>query len=106
MTEVIERKFIEESFETDEQKEKFHSYLRSLISNQQVKVTFVKKDGSLRELRGTTNFEHIPKEHHPEEGKERKANPVLSCTIFDLDANGWRMFNFDTITKVELANFK
>ena len=53
-----------------------------------VDIQFVKKDGSLREMRCTLNEEYLPKS---EAAGTKKENPdVLS--VWDIDNNGWRSF--------------
>ena len=53
-----------------------------------VDIQFIKKDGSLREMRCTLNEEYLPK---AEATSTKKENPdVLS--VWDIDNNGWRSF--------------
>ncbi len=98
MKEVIAK--IYDVFETDEEKAIWRNWLRKQISTGIVEVTFEKKDGSIRVLKGTTHLGNIPINHHPIEGKERKINKDEVCTIFDLEANGWRSFIFGTVIDV------
>ena len=52
-------------------------------------IQFVKKDGSLREMRCTLNEKYLPVTIKTESTK--KDNPdVLS--VWDIDSNGWRSF--------------
>ena len=78
----------------------WRSGIRREISKGIVEVVFEKKDSSIRILRGTTDIPKIPSEHIPEKGKERKYDENKLCTIFDLEAQGWRSFNYDSVISV------
>jgi hypothetical protein len=51
-------------------------------------IQFVKKDGSLREMRCTLNEKHLPTVTTESTKKE---NPDV-LTVWDIDSNGWRSF--------------
>lgn len=76
------------------------------INRSIVNLSFEKADGTVREMRGTTNFEFLPKEiqdkflSDEKEGKVRKQNDDL-CVIFDLDKNEWRSFRFDRLIDIQ-----
>lgn len=53
-----------------------------------VDIQFVKKDGSLREMRCTLNDKYLPEAKG--EGKKPENPDVLA--VWDLDNNGWRSF--------------
>ncbi len=61
-----------------------------------IKVVFEKKDGSLRTMLCTRNFNTIPEGYRPHtEGqidRPGKPTPEHLFSVFDLDANGWRSF--------------
>ena len=61
--------------------------LRTQLRTGFVHFYFVKKDGTLREARGTTNLSHIPADKHPT--GERPA-PDSVVTFWDLLAGDWR----------------
>lgn len=61
-------------------------------------VTFNKLDGDERVMTCTKNIEHIPEESRP---KSEKAPKKGTITAWDLNANGWRSFKYDRVTKVE-----
>lgn len=63
-------------------------------------ITFVKKDGTVRSLRGTRNLDLIPKKYHP---KGNKPEHLQLVTVFDLDAKGWRSFYPQSVLSVENA---
>jgi hypothetical protein len=51
-------------------------------------IQFVKKDGSLREMRCTLNEKYIPAATTESTKKE---NPDV-LAVWDIDSNGWRSF--------------
>lgn len=80
---------------------KFKGWLKGLLKRQKVTVTFIKKDGSVRNMYCTTNPTYIMfKDPSSIESKhERKAsNDVLP--VYDLETDGWRSFRWDSIKSV------
>ena len=61
-------------------------------------VTFNKLDGDERIMTCTKKFELIPESSRPKTDKEP---PKGNVTVWDLNAKGWRSFNYDRVTKVE-----
>jgi hypothetical protein len=60
--------------------------LRNELANGVTDFAFIKKDGSVRVSRGTTNLAFVPMEKHP---KTKKSNQNV-VTFFDLDKKEWR----------------
>jgi len=56
-----------------------------------VRITFTKKDGSERTIRGTRNVIHIPEALHPK-GEGLRNVVSESVAVFDLDLGAWRSF--------------
>ena len=80
-------------------------WIRSLLQNAEATVTFVKSDGTVRDMRCTLNWNTIPGEHHPKpvdlaETKQRKAPSEDSLRVFDLDIGEWRSFRFDRLQRI------
>ncbi len=63
-------------------------------------IQFVKKDGSLREMRCTLNEKHLPTVTTE---STKKDNPNV-LAVWDIDNNGWRSFRIDSITSVRIVN--
>ena len=80
-------------------------FLTKLKTFDSVEVKFRKKDGSIRKMQCTLNFEKIPKEYHPksdgEGGVEKRNKYPNQITVFDLVKKGWRIVTFD---KLEWVN--
>lgn len=77
--------------------------LKSVLLEDIATVTFKKNDGTNRVMRCTLNSKFIPEVPSLKSVNIRPArntsNEVLP--VFDLDADGWRSFRFDSIIKVE-----
>ena len=70
--------------------------IRELLKEGVIEVKFTKKDGSLRVMKCTLKEDLIPTEHAPKgTGKVKSNSDVIS--VFDVENNGWRSFNYATI---------
>jgi hypothetical protein len=83
---------------------KFKRWLKVLLKTDKVTVTFTKKDGSDRVMRCTTNPTYIMFKDPAtlEAKKERKANEDV-IPVFDLEADAWRSFRWDSIKSVSFT---
>ena len=74
--------------------------LRKALNEGIVIFEFVKKDGTLRHARGTTNPDLIPTDNMPQ-GKRTPQEQALYnrtvVTFYDIDRKGWRSMRIDTI---------
>jgi hypothetical protein len=61
-------------------------------------VTFNKLDGAERVMTCTKSFDVIPEANQPKSDKPGKEGNV---TVWDVNANGWRSFKYERVTKVE-----
>ena len=107
--------------EADEQGRKyFRDWVRGVLEVAEITVTFVKADGSLRDMRCTLDRDRIPPQLPKLEKPAREAPvdglrqhgflgeakevkvPEESHTqkVFDLDASAWRSFRYDRLKKV------
>ena len=73
--------------------ESFRDQLRTGV----YRFSYFKKDGDIREARGTLCIDLIPDEHRPLRGYDNDAalEPVNTFRYYDLDAEGWRSFCLD-----------
>lgn len=81
--------------------EQFVAHLRNRI----VSVSFIKKDGTNRDMNCTLSDAIIPPDHTPKgTGKVTvdEEDPEL-IRVFDVDAQGWRTIIFDSVTKVSVT---
>ncbi len=82
----------------------FKKWLKSHLAYGPTTVIFTKKDGTERVMNCTTNLELVPDEPIVEtvEKKEKKINEDV-MRVYDLDANGWRSFRWDSIKQVRFT---
>lgn len=81
--------------------EKDINILRALLANgETVAVTFTKKDGTLRTIQATKNFDFIPDNKKPAvSGSPIEKDPDL-FVVFDLVKQDWRSFYAQKISKI------
>lgn len=93
----------------------FKKWLRSHLAVGPVTVTFIKKDGSERVMNCTTSDKLVPPspiiEAHTSNTdnpidfpvkKEKKINEEV-MPVYDIDAQGWRSFRWDSIKQVRFT---
>lgn len=73
------------------------SKLLESLSEGRVTVLFTKKNGTDRTMICTRNIDMIDEEYHPKGTMIESDNNIRA---FDLEKNGWRSFNFDTVKEV------
>ena len=100
--------------EADDQiKEQIREWVRGLLTNSEVTVTFTKADGTDRDMLCTLDHSRIPvsvakpvSTTAPVDGivreskKPRKEPDPHSIRVFDLEKQEWRSFRFDRLRKV------
>jgi len=64
-----------------------------------LKVTFEKKDKSLREMVCTRDLGLVPDEHHPKSDKVKVTPPGL-LNVYEIGV-GWRSFHCESVQEVE-----
>jgi hypothetical protein len=77
----------------------------------EINIKFDKKDGTVRYMRATLDFMKIPKEHRPKQQVNlpkiinlARKNKVVH--VFDLEKQGWRAVNLDSVEIVDIDNKK
>ena len=87
-------------------------WVRSLLQKGPITVTFVKADGTQRDMKCTLDWANIPADKQPKgpatgsvdgivkESKQRKEPDVHSLRVFDIDKQEWRSFRFDRLQKI------
>ena len=89
-------------------------WVRSLLQKGAITVSFVKADGTVRDMHCTLDWDRIPQDKQPgkpsidglvKESRQRKEPDENSLRVFDLEKQEWRSFRFDRLQKVtaELA---
>lgn len=86
---------------TPEDQKIFQDWLREVLTFSVVTVEFIKSDGSLREMRATLDPKHLPVVENKDTESKRKPNAEV-CSVWDVDAKGWRSFRYDRMVAVRL----
>ena len=97
----------------DTGKEQIRAWVKGLLQKSTITVTFVKADGTDREMLCTLNWDNIPVDKAPKETpttpidgivresrKPRKEPDPHSVRVYDLEKQEWRSFRFDRLKKV------
>jgi hypothetical protein len=96
-------------------KEQFRSWVRGLLSEGIVTVSFTKKDGTERVMNCTTNGIHIPVDKQPKAQvhetntedpvnfPKAKAKSVDAYAVFDIDKQEWRSFRWADVNQVSFS---
>jgi hypothetical protein len=74
-----------------------HKSFEEKIKSGELKFEYTKKDGSIREAKGTSRLDMIPEGLHPKGGiKATKGTPY-----FDIEINEWRSITADSLISVD-----
>lgn len=73
-----------------------NEYLKNELFKNIVNVTFIKKDGTQRNMRCTLRADLLPPQTDLEEAVSKLPFPT-SLAVWDLDNDGWRSFRYDSI---------
>jgi len=88
----------------DTNKAIMRDWVRSLLQKQPLTVTFIKADGTEREMKCTLNWDHIPAKEHVIESvqstKPRKEPDPAVMRVYDLDVSEWRSFRMDRLKSI------
>ena len=77
------------------------------LNSEAVSVTFTKADGSERTMLCTKMVSKIPEAQHPKTDKvvklDENGNVIETdlVTVYDLEKEGWRSFNFSKVLNVK-----
>ena len=73
-----------------------NSELKSLLAKGVVRISFNKKDGTLRTMDATTYGPMIPAEFQPKHEDSRNYSDEVQ-RVFDTEINEWRSFRWDSL---------
>jgi len=76
------------------------NWLKNLLREGSVMVTFQKKDGTERKMHCTLAENEIPAEKMPKGTGKTKNDEALA--VFDVENQDWRSFRFDSILKLNV----
>lgn len=76
-----------------------NDFIIEQLKTYKCKLVFTKRNGLRREMICTLNQVHIPTVQAETKGKEK--NPDVQA-VYDLEANDWRSFRWDSIKNFEV----
>jgi hypothetical protein len=93
---------------TDEGAETFFNRLQEILREQEIKITFTKKDGTERVMRCTLDPNKLPVHEtntdNPIDFLETKRKvSTETMAVFDLDVQGWRSFTKKSVKCVDFT---
>jgi hypothetical protein len=74
--------------------------LLTVLRKQIAVVSFVKKDGTNREMRCTLNMSFIPQNKHPKSTVVSDYGDIIR--VYDVEKNEWRSFDINNVFKMEM----
>ena len=88
----------EKLFNGEEEK----NWLRSVLKDSVVTITFTKKDGDERVIKATLKEDLIPEDMIPKGTSTRKKSEE-SQSVFDVEKDEWRSFRWDSIKQLNFS---
>lgn len=86
---------------TDNDWNKFKKWLKGILIESTVTVTFIKKDGSERVMVCTLNPSMLPIIENKTNKIKKPNDDTLS--VFDIEKNSWRSFTYKSIKRIQLS---
>lgn len=87
---------------TDDEWNVFTTWLRGVLHNNEVVVTFIKKDGSERVMRCTLDPVVLPQVELKEGATPRKES-TTAMRVYDLGISDWRSFTIKSVKNVKFS---
>ena len=78
-------------------------WLKSLLAESVVSLTFTKKDGSERKMLATLSESEIPSSVKSSESAGTRKYSVEAQPVYDVEAKAWRSFRWDSLSKLEFS---
>lgn len=75
----------------------FKSWIKSHLAMGEVKIKFLKKDNTMRDMRCTLGAGYLPVTEEKE--IKRKENPEV-LAVWDMDKDAWRAVRYDAIKEI------
>lgn len=81
-----------------------HSWLKSILSVSEAKITFTKVDGTERVMKCTLEATKLPPVVIKEDAKPRKeSDSTKALRVFDIEKQEWRSFTIKNIKRIDLT---
>jgi len=82
----------------------FQEWLKGRLREGVVTITFTKKNGDERVMKCTLNGEQLPQiQKEATEVSEVRQTSNTSLAVFDVEAQGWRAFKWESVKKVSFT---
>lgn len=78
-------------------------WLRELLRERIVGVTFIKKDGTERVMQATLSENFIPEATNSENSATTRKKTDESLAVWDIEAQGWRSFRWDSVKRINFS---
>lgn len=78
----------------------FKSWLKGLLHETELTVTFFKTNGEQRTMRCTLEESKIPADKQPKGTSTKKVSDA-TLSVFDLDVSDWRSFRYESIKEFD-----
>jgi hypothetical protein len=79
-------------------------WLKGVLEQFICTITFTKKDGTERVMKCTLSNEYLPPvQREITENTTTKEKASESLAVYDVEAQGWRAFRYDSIKKFEMT---
>jgi hypothetical protein len=78
-------------------------WLRGLLKDELVTLTFTKKDGTERVMKCTLSENIIPQAPVSEETTKNRKISAEAQAVYDVEAEGWRSFRWDSLKQIEFS---
>jgi hypothetical protein len=82
---------------SESERDKFKSWIRSHLVMGEMKIKFLKKDNTLRDMRCTLGAGYLPVTEE-KEIKRKENTEVLA--VWDMDKDAWRAVRYDAIKEI------
>ena len=77
----------------------FRQYLKELLQEYEVILTFKKTNGEVRVMRATTKSGIVP--IYERKTDRPKTPSIETCSVYDLNKGEWRSFRYDRLISVQ-----
>ena len=89
---------------SESEKETFKKWLQGALETSLVHLTFIKKDGTIREMKCTLMESHIPniqKDFGEDDSVKSRSKDTIS--FWDIESEGWRSCRYDSIKQIKFT---
>jgi len=90
---------------TESEQEKYKEWLQGLLETDLVHLTFIKRDGTTREMVCTLKEDYLPEvqKDFGEENTKIKSRSKDTISFWDIESQGWRSCRYDSIVEIKFT---